>query len=167
MPTALRRQYARLERQRTGLLDRLGAFTDAQRAFQPDPESWSLAGVVQHLVLVEEAMVRNGRRQATTRPAGVTLRSRILARMLFAALGRDIRLRAPVTAVVPQNHIPLADLVPRWSAARADLMDYVDGLPGPLWWRTAFEVHCAHHVRQLDRIVGDAGFPVPDPPPRW
>ena len=184
MPTALRRQYARLERQRAALLDRLGPFTDAQRAFQPDPESWSLAGVVQHLVLVEEAMVRNGRRQAATRSAGVTLRSRILARMLFAALGRDIRVRAPVVAVVPRSHLPLAELVPRWAAARADLMDYVEGLPGPLWWRTAFfhpgtgwitamgglrlfEVHCAHHLRQIERIAGDARFPVPDPPPLW
>jgi len=176
MPTALRRQYARLESQRTTLLDRLSTYTDAQHAFQPHPESWSLAGVVQHLVLVEEAMVRNGRRQATTRPAGVALGSRVRARVLFTLLGRDIRVRAPVAVVVPQTHLPLADLAPRWTAARADLMDYVEGLPGPMWQRTAFfhprtgwitamgglrlfEVHCAHHLRQIERIVSDPGFP--------
>lgn len=176
MPTALQRQYARLERQRSALLERMDAFTDAQHAFQPAPESWSLAGVVQHLVLVEEAMVRNGRRQAATRPAWVSLRSRLKGRLVLTVLARDVRVRVPVPTVIPQEHVPIATLGPRWAAARADLVAYLEGLPGPGWARTAFfhprtdwitamgglrlfEAHCAHHLRQIDRITASESFP--------
>jgi len=176
MPTALQRRHARLERQRLVLLERLAAFSDAQQAFQPDPSSWSLAGVVQHLVLVEEGLVSYGRAQAAARPPWVRLRTRLRERMMLAALGRDLRFRAPVPAVVPQAHVPLAALAPRWEAARADLMTYVAEVPAPRWARAAFrhprigwvtamgglrflEAHCDHHIRQIERIVTAEGFP--------
>jgi DinB family protein len=176
MPTALQCQYASLERQRTALLERLGSYGDAQHAFQPDPESWSIAAVVQHLVLVEEAMVRYGRRQAETRPARVTLRSHLLGRIVVRALAFDIRVRAPARAVVPMEHIGLTELAPRWIVARADLLDYVEGLQGSRAWRTAFfhprtgwitamcglrffEGHCGHHLRQIERIAAAERFP--------
>jgi hypothetical protein len=176
MPTALQRQYARLERQRTAFLDRLGSYDEAQQAFQPDPESWSIAAVVQHLILVEEAMVRNGRRQSETRPTRVTVRSHMLGWIAVRALAFDIRIRAPTRAVVPMTHVSVSDLAPRWIAARADLLDYVERLPDPLTGRTAFfhprtgwitpmcglrffEGHCGHHLRQIGRIVAAEGFP--------
>lgn len=176
MPTALLRHYARLESQRTELLQRLDPYTDAQHAFQPSPESWSLAGVVQHLVLVEEAFVSRGRRVEASRPSRVTLEARVRTRLILSILARDIRVRVPSPAVVPQAHIPLALLGPRWVAARQDLADYVARLPGPMWSRTAFYhpragwmtaaaglrflwAHTRHHVRQIDRIIAAQAFP--------
>jgi hypothetical protein len=176
MPTAVPRQYARLERQRAALLERLEAYTDAQHAFQPAPGCWSLAGVVQHLVLVEEALVRHGRRQAATRPPQVTFGSRLKERIVLAVLARDVRIRAPVAAVVPVTHVPVALLGPRWAAARVDLLAYLEELPGPAWARTAFfhprtgwittagglrflHAHTRHHLRQIDRILAADDFP--------
>jgi hypothetical protein len=124
--------------------------------FQPDPSSWSLAGVVQHLILVEEGLVRYGREQAAHRPPWVRLRTRLRERMVLAALGRDLRIRAPVPDIVPQSHVPLAALAPRWEAARADLMRYVAEVPAPRW---ASAAHCDHHVRQVERILAADGFP--------
>jgi hypothetical protein len=176
MPTALQRQHARLERQRLVLLQRLATYTDAQHAFQPGASSWSLADVVQHLILVEERLVENGRAQAGRRPPWVRLRTRLRERMVLAALGRDVRIRAPVPEVVPQAHVPLAALGPRWEAARADLMTYLAEVPAPRWARAAFrhprigwvtamgglrflEAHCDHHIRQIERILAADGFP--------
>jgi hypothetical protein len=177
MLTAFQRQHARLERQRLVLLERLATYTDAQHAFQPDPSSWSLAGVVQHLILVEERLVGYGRAQAAQRPLWVRLRTRLRERMVLAALGRgDLRIRAPVPEIVPQTHVPLAELGPRWEAARADLMTYVAEVPAPRWARAAFrhprigwvtamgglrflEAHCDHHIRQIERILTTDGFP--------
>lgn len=176
MPTALLRYYARLEGQRVELLDRLDAFTDRQHAFQPTPQSWSLAGVVHHLVLVEETFVRHGRRLVSSRPPKVTLQSRVRERVILSVMASDVRVRAPSSAVVPPAHVPIALLGPRWTAARQDLLDYVTRLPGPAWARTAFYhpragwitaagglrflwAHTRHHVRQVDRIVAADGFP--------
>ena len=77
MLTALQRRHARLERQRFVLLERLDGYTDEQHAFQPGPSSWSLAGVVQHLILVEERLVGYGRAQAARRRGGRERRSGI------------------------------------------------------------------------------------------
>lgn len=176
MSTALQRHFARLERQRASVLERLAAYSDAQHAFQPSPECWSLAGVVQHLVLVEEAFVRYGRHQAETRPARVRLTSRLRECVVRSVLARDVRVRAPVAAVVPRTHVPLALLAPRWTAARGDLLAYLGELPGPAWAGTAFyhprtgwitaagglrflHAHTAHHLRQIERILGATGFP--------
>jgi hypothetical protein len=176
MLTALQRRHARLERQRFLLLERLAAYTDEQHAFQPDSSSWSLAGVVQHLILVEEGLVRYGRGQAARRPPWVRLRTRMRERMMLAALGGDVRIRAPVPDIVPQAHVPLAALAPRWETARADLMTYVEEVPAPRWARAAFrhprigwmtamgglrflEAHCDHHIRQIERILTADGFP--------
>ena len=176
MATALQRQYARLERQRIELLERLDGFSDAQHGFRPGPGRWSLADVVHHLILVEEAFVRNGRRQAGSRPARVSLQSRVRERLVLSVLARDVRVLAPSTAVVPRSHVPLALLGARWTAARHELLDYLTELPGPTWARTAFfhprtgwitaagglrflRAHIRHHLRQVDRIVSADGFP--------
>jgi hypothetical protein len=176
MPTALERQYVRLERQRAALFERLGRMSDAQQTFRPGPEAWSVAEVVQHLVLVEEAMVRNGRRQSATRPAWVTVPSWLRGRLMVRVLGTDLRVRAPNPAVIPRTHVPVAELASRWAAARQDLRAYVEGMPEPRGWRTAFfhprtgwigalgglrffEAHCGHHLRQIDRLLAARDFP--------
>jgi hypothetical protein len=176
MPTALLRRFDRLEAQRLELLRRVDAYSDAQQAFQPAPESWSLAGVIHHLVLVEETLVGHGRRTAASRPARVTLRARVRERVILSVLARDIRVRAPSPALLPPTHVPIALLGPRWVAARQDLLDYLTRLPGPAWSRSAFYhpragwitaagglrflwAHTRHHGRQIDRIVAADGFP--------
>lgn len=176
MPHALARRRARLERQRLALMERLSAYTDAQCAFQPDPASWSLADVVLHLILVEEALVQHGRAQTATRPPWVRFRARLRERIVVAALGRDLRIQAPSPAVLPQAHLPLDALAVRWAAARSGLWAYLAELRPPLWARTAFrhprtgwvtamgglriiEAHCDHHLRQVERILAAEGFP--------
>jgi hypothetical protein len=176
MLTAFQRQHARFERQRLLLLERLAKYTDAQHAFQPDPAAWSLSGVVQHLILVEERLVANGRAQAAQHSAWVGVPTRLRGRVVRAALGRDLRIRAPVPDIVPQVHVPLAALTLRWKAARADLIAYVAEVPAPRWARAAFrhprigwmtamgglrflEAHSDHHLRQVERILAADGFP--------
>jgi hypothetical protein len=176
MPTGLERRFAALERQRVELLGRLAPLSDTQHSFQPDPSSWSLAGVVHHLVLVEERFVENGRARATRRPTRVTLQARVRQQVVLAVMARDIRVRAPSKAVVPRSHVPLVLLDARWRAARSALLDYLAELPGPIWIRSAFyhpgagwitaagglrflQAHTRHHLRQIDRILGAEGFP--------
>jgi hypothetical protein len=111
MPTGLERRFAALERQRVELLGRLELLSDRQHAFQPDPSSWSLAGVVHHPVLVEETFVEKGRAQATRRPTRVTLQARLRQQVVLAVMARDIRVRTP-------------DRPPPWRRGLSRLDDY-------------------------------------------
>ena len=107
------------------------------------------------------------------------LRARLRERIVLAALARNFRIRVPTQIVVPQVHVPLAQLAPRWAAARQELWDYLAEIPPPRWARTAFrhprtgwisatgglrilEAHCRHHERQIARILAAQGFPGSD-----
>lgn len=176
MKAHLQRQLLRLDQQRNRLLERLDAFTPAQLAYQPAPTSWSMAGVVQHLVLVEEGVVRTARRMADSIPSRSSLGVQLRYRVLIGIMHSGIRVQSPVPTIIPIGHISPADLRPRWDAARRALAEYVEertqGEPG----RPAFrhprtgwisvaqglrfiEAHCDHHLRQIDRIRRAEGFP--------
>lgn len=95
---------------------------------------------------------------------------------MVRVLGTDLRIRTPNPAVIPTTRVPVAELASRWAAAREDLQTYVEGVPAPRGWRTAFyhprtgwiaplaglrffEAHCGHHVRQIDRLLAAPAFP--------
>lgn len=175
MPSHYDGELQRLERQRAALLEHVGRYTEQEQAFRPAPGRWSVADVVQHLVLVEERMLVHGRSQASASPGRVRLRARVRLWLVLRVLARDVRIRAPTELVVPQMPIPVSRLGPRWEAVRADLGAYVaqfrDGTRhAPAFrhprcgWITAagglrfLEAHIGHHFRQIERIVDEGGF---------
>ena len=95
-------------------------------------------GVVQHLILVEEEMVLNGRARAAMHPPWVGIRPACAGAWCGPRWAETSAIRAPVPDVVPQVHVPLTALALRWKAARADLMAYVTEVPAPRWARAAF-----------------------------
>jgi DinB family protein len=176
MDADLQHHLERLDRQRAALLARLGTYTEAQQAFRAASSSWSLADVAQHLVLVEERMVHYGRQMEGRRPGRTTIGSRVRFWLILRLFARGMRLRAPVTTVVPDAHVGLPALAERWERARHCVADYVAEFTGSSKAAPAFrhpvcgwlsardglrflEAHVAHHVRQIERILADPGFP--------
>ncbi|MGI9040942.1 MAG: DinB family protein [Gemmatimonadales bacterium] len=80
MLVSLQRRVERMERQRAALLLEVAALSPAQLRFHPDPDSWCPLDVVEHLVRVEEAILR----RAAERP-----RARSLAQAVRAATRAD------------------------------------------------------------------------------
>src|ERR1700724_3821419 len=61
------RQY--LEQTRTGVIGATKGLSEAQWKFKPAPDRWSIAEIVEHLVIVEERVLGPIRDQLATAPA--------------------------------------------------------------------------------------------------
>ena len=172
----LRSRFDELERQRRAVVDELLRHSPAQLQFRPAPGAWSLADLMQHLVLVEESTLEF-LRSKPPRPASTrTLAHRIRWAMFAMVAPRSIRVRVPVAAVKPVGEVPVATLLTRWDAVREQLQAHLESITeaqlpmvvmkhpigGPLPVLETLEfirLHLVHHGHQIRRIRSAPGWP--------
>ena len=180
MLSTLRSPFDRLERQRHALLDELLAHTPAQLAFIPAPGSWSLAALIQHLVLVEELTLRFVTLKAPRPANGRTFVHRLRWMAVRLAGPSSIRAKAPNAAIIPQEDVPVETLVTRWETVRTGIESYLEGVAEPQLDLLVFkhpiggplpildtlqflEMHLIHHGHQIRRIRAAPGWPAAAP----
>jgi uncharacterized protein (TIGR03083 family) len=144
-----------VEEQRGRLLALLDGLSKEQVAFRPAPDQWSIADVLRHVIAGEEH---------------VALIVESLARGVVPGGKRVIGRQTP------EEGQPLAALVERLRAARADLLARIRGWPaspdlaatfghpffGPLnckGWLAFQRLHDADHIGQLEQIKAAEGYP--------
>ena len=144
-----------IEEQRGRLLGLLDWVSEEQAAFRPALDQWSIADVLRHVIAGEEGVARIVESLARgVVPGG----KRVIGRQ------------------TPEEGQPLAALVERLRAARADLLARVRGWPaspdltatsehpffGPLnckGWVAFQRLHDADHIGQLEQIKAAEGYP--------
>src|SRR4051794_691928 len=114
MQPQLRTAFDALERRRRDLFDRLAGFDDAQLAFRPSEGAWCLLEVAEHLAIVEEALLAQANDAAFVRSLRKTLKSRVLMQIVWFVLKTEIRVKAPVKALVPTAVAPLDETARRF-----------------------------------------------------
>ena len=137
--------------------------------FHPAPGSWSALDLVEHLVLVEEEVLRGIPDRPPTRSLADSARAAVVLPLLYLTFARGGRLRAPTRAILPVGGSTLAQLEARWTRARANLRAVLQ-LLGPedlsrpflrhpvIGWLTTLEGlgfierHVAHHLHRVQRI---------------
>ena len=144
-----------IEQQRATLLALVDGVSEEQAAFRPAPDQWSVADVLRHVIAAEEGVARIVESLA----CGVVPEGQ-------RALGSHI----------PDEAQPLAALIERLRATRADLLTRVRGWPaspdlaatlehpffGPLnckGWVAFQRLHDADHIVQLEQIKAAEGYP--------
>jgi len=171
---SLARRLDRLERGRAALLERLASMSPAQLTARPATGGWHVLDVVQHVVIVEELVLR----ALATRPGPLPLTERLRSGLRLTALRIYLRaggrVQAPTPAILPQGSVPLEELRSRWDRARAGyasalasfgpedmvrpMMKHpIVGKLTPLQTLTFLETHLAHHGRQIERIRAALG----------
>ena len=146
MSRVLRERLASLEHQRADLLAGLARLSHRQLEYRPDPQSWSIAAVIDHLAATEEAVVATAQRvqsggkgaiatieaaAGARHPRGIRGRIRQWVRRgaVYGVLTFGVRVVMPrrVKAMVgtPEPR-SAAEAVARWEAARAALAAYVN-----------------------------------------
>ena len=141
----------------------------ARLAFHPARGSWSALDLVEHLVLVEEAVLRGIPDRPPNRSLADSARAAMVLPLLYLTFARGGRLRAPTRDVLPVGGSSLAQLEARWTRARANLRAVLQ-LMGPedlsrpffrhpvIGWLTTLEGlgfierHVAHHLHRVQRI---------------
>jgi hypothetical protein len=111
-------------------------------------------------------------------PPGTTVTpvAHVRMAMVLLVLRTDLRVKVPVSRVLPNGGVTLAELEARWMEARRGLERFLESLPvadtraarfrHPIggWVPvgkgvTFYAGHIRHHARQVRRIQRTAGFP--------
>jgi hypothetical protein len=157
--------------------------SEAQFRFKPAPDRWSIAEILEHMVMTEERIlgpVRELLAQAPAPPADHDCR--LIDSIVFSKIpDRTIRAKAP-EAIQPTGQWTLAATCHRFSANYRRLHDYVattsdlraHAIEAPplraitegafsimdaYQWAIAVAAHDERHVRQILEIKDDPNYP--------
>ncbi|MFN0120479.1 MAG: DinB family protein [Blastocatellia bacterium] len=167
---------------RAGLLAAAGNLSEAQLNYKPGADLWSIADILQHLAIVEEAngklLARMlGKLTEAAGPADDTPDGSVLGETI--ALLTTLQNLPPIKAperVAPIEHKPAVESLARLAASRENVtrlaaelsaydlsaVSFPHPVAGPLnlyAWLLFTGVHERRHTGQISRIKAGAGFP--------
>jgi hypothetical protein len=165
----------RLQKTETELLEMVTGVTDAQWAFKPAPERWSIGEVVEHIVLAE-ALMFDTAVQSLDRPENPAWDATLVkTETLRRALpNRSRRVDAPA-AIRPKQALSRADLMARFAEQRKRALAYVRDAdrpvkahtaPNPFFgdlnahqWLLYIPLHNERHNQQIAEVKTSPGYP--------
>jgi DinB superfamily len=168
------RLLAHLDMTAAWLADEVGGLSPAQTEFRRAPETWSIAEVVEHLVLVSEIYWKNLQDAVKARlKPGATTKSRMTdADVLWYGIDRTWREQAIPTERSPgtlrdvraametyrKNHDRLRQFI---ATTSADLRAHIVERQGcdAYQWALLISTHEQRHVLQIREIKADGKFP--------
>ncbi|MFP5261359.1 MAG: DinB family protein [Blastocatellia bacterium] len=166
---------------RQSLLDSVSGLSEAQLDYKPEGSRWSIADILHHLALTDEANAKLISRmlkqaQALSLPLDPKPHESALNSLDgYADALRNTKAQAP-EFVEPQSHLPVEESLARLKASRKKLLESVEHLsqydlsqlsyPHPLLgnlnlyqWILISGGHERRHTGQIGRIKAEAGFP--------
>ena len=159
---------------RNGVIEATKGLSDSQWKFKPAPERWSVAEIIEHIVLVENYLLENVRPQLASSTAPVPDRdpkqmdAMILARMP----DRSAKFQAP-PPIVPTGRWTPQLALDRFLADRKETVAFLKSdadLRGPVVthpafgamdgyeWILAIAAHSERHTKQILEVKADSGF---------
>ena len=171
--TELERQrlLAHLEMTSAWLMDEVSGLSEAQLAFKPSKEAWSIAQVLDHVVVVAPIYWQDLQRALATAPSDLASRDTD-ASILWYGIDRTNREQAIPTELPTTNVRPLKTLVAEYRTHHNRLRQYVmttkDDLRRHLvarqgsdayQWVLLISTHEQRHILQIREIKTAPGFP--------
>jgi DinB superfamily len=159
---------------RDALLESTAGLTNAQCDFKPSPDRWSIAEIVEHVVIVEQRVhgIVGNLSNAPEPPAGWE-QAEVDALVVRDVPNRSQRFQAP-ERVHPTQHWSIEEALERFRNGRdvtlqllssgSSLRGHVFAHPvlGP-WdgyqWLMAAGAHGLRHTEQIREVKSSAGFP--------
>jgi len=162
-----------LSNSRDELLASVVGLSVAQASFKPSAEAWSVAGIVEHLAIVENLVIIRLNQLASAPSVKETGKfSESDAILLDKVLDRSVRIQTPERGQPTGK--PLAESVETLLTGREKVIDFVRSAPsdfrqrtlphpvlGPLdghQWLMALAGHCARHTQQIHETKSAFSF---------
>ena len=151
--------------------------TDAQLAFKPSPDRWSIAECIEHIALVEWGMFQ-GIQKGLSYPDNLEKRAEIRVSdldVVKAVRSRNVTLPAP-EPTVPTGQFPsVLNALDSFERERKANLSIVENATENLrthfarhpafGWIDTYQallvlaLHPVRHLKQIDEVKADAGFP--------
>ena len=119
-----------LRKGRSALLDAVAGVTDAQAAFRPAADRWSILDCVEHVVVAEGFLL--GRIEQATPTEIEAAPSELEGVILANGANRSRRFEAPSNARPNERFASLGDAVAAFDSARERTLRYVESYDGDL-----------------------------------
>ena len=155
------------------LTEAVGGVTADQAKFRPGPERWSIAEVLEHLVVWEDFML-GAVRGAVSEPARDQDVREKDALVLGLAGSRDRPLKAREAATPTGRWTDLGEMLAEFKVRRARTVEFAETTQADLrghffahvafgdldcyQWLVAMGQHTLRHVAQIEEIRRDTGF---------
>jgi uncharacterized damage-inducible protein DinB len=162
-----------LDETREKLLDATRHLSPTQLQYKPAPDRWSVAECLEHLTIVETAVLGNIQ-NAIKGEAGSPQPAMTDDALMQIINNRSTRSRAP-ERIVPTGRLPHDQLVGEFEAARKRTTDFVSSTNVPLrqfafpharfgqvdcyQWLLLVAGHGDRHRQQVEEVIADVGFP--------
>ena len=164
-----------LQQTRDGVLAAAKGLSDAQMKFKPGPDRWSVAEVLEHIVLAEDGLFQNVTDKIMKAPAGAADRdtAKTDAMVLAMVPDRSHKVQAP-PPFVPNGRWTPAETLDHFQKSRARTIEFLSSTPdlrahvssdGPLGPLDAYEgllfiaAHSERHTKQILEVKADPNFP--------
>ena len=165
----IQKKFAALESRRKKILNQLKTLPQNQLTVKPGSDNWSIVEVIQHLVLVEQQIVRQTNRNPGDPDSDRPPRSREALGMVLEILEKDVRVDVPSASMEPDGQITLDALRTQWKESRGQLSKFfqhlnkesveaavfshpVAGSLNALDMLDLANVHTDYHIRQIEGI---------------
>jgi uncharacterized damage-inducible protein DinB len=166
---------AQLERTRAALVAATKGLSEAQWRFKPGPDRWSVAEVLEHIVLTEDFLLENTSQKVMQAPAGKPDRDyKSTDKMVSSAIAdRTQKAQAP-EPVRPTGRWSPQEALDRFLKIRERTVEFLESTPGlrdhvvdsPLGqpmdayqWLLFISAHSERHTKQIQEVKADPGFP--------
>jgi DinB superfamily len=164
-----------LDDTRDGVTDSVKGLSEAQLKFKPAPDRWSVAEVLEHITLVEDALYQNVTEKVMKAPAGASGRDTVKTdNLVLAALpDRSHKVKAP-PEFVPTGRWTPSETLDHFLKSRERTITFLQSTPdlrahvldSPLGqpldayeWLWFMGGHCARHTKQILEVKADPNFP--------
>jgi DinB family protein len=166
---------AQLDRTRAGVVEATKGLSEAQWKFKSAPDRWSVAEILEHIVVVEQSLLENTYQKVMQAPAGKPDRdyNSVDKLVLSAIADRTQRAQAP-EPVVPKGRWQPPETLDRFLKIRAQTAEFLKSTPGlrdhvadspigqPLdayQWLLFISAHSDRHTKQILEVKADTNFP--------
>lgn len=115
--------FAQLHESRQLVHQMAAGLSRDQLQFRPAPGRWTVAENLEHLAIVEDR-IRGGLIQTLEQPPDPNKTASVTDAFIFENLGRVVQPLVAPEPVCPKSQWPLAELLPRFDAARQRTLDF-------------------------------------------
>ena len=172
-PAERQKAAAFLDETRQKLLQATQGLSSTQLQYKPAPDRWSVAECLEHVTMVEAAVLGNIQ-NAIKGEAGAPQTAMSDDALVQSLTNRSSRFQAP-ERIVPTGRFRHDQLIGEFEGARKRTIDFVGSTEVPLrqfafphgrfgqvdcyQWLLLIAGHGDRHRQQVEEVIADAGFP--------
>ena len=166
---------AHLDRTRAALVDATKGLSEAQWRFKPGPDRWSVAEVLEHIVITEDFLLENTAQKVMLAPAGKADRDyKGTDKMVLSAIADRTRKAQAPEPVLPTGRWSPQEALAQFLKVRERTMEFLKSTSGsrdhvvdsPLGqpldayqWLLYISAHSERHTKQILEVKADPNFP--------